>query len=1084
MPPVNIVIVVAMLWGLESPLLLLVWGGLVWFSSLIRFVMYRRFDRAVDAGKGYEAFWTRAWIGAYGLSGAVWGIGSMLMLPQDSFLLEAFLALFVLGMAAGGTASFAPYSPALIAYLVPLVLPPTLVLLAQDTGPHIILGVGGCVFLLALVCLGRAGTRSYRESFLLGFQNEALSRDLTAAQMRLAGALDSMSEAFALFDADGRLVECNNKFDEILPEIKADLASGISFEEFFGLLGKSGRVKAAAGRAGEWTAEVIRRCETGDLPIEIELSDDRWLMLNRAPTADGGMVTTFADISDLKRHEAEISDSEQRYRDFSSAASDWVWELDQDSRFVYISGRFAEVSGQSPDSYIGSKLVDFPPYEKRGDWDRLLAALETRQPFRNVRAVREYDNGDVFHFLLNGLPIFGPSGQYLGFRGTGTDITATVKAENRARLAQSQLFEAIESIPAGFILFDSQGRLTLWNSRAPLYLPGAGKLIVSGNRFETLMRGCANSGEIIDADGRVDDWVNEQSAWVAAPDLPREIRFSDGRYVQFQGRKTADGGTVCVVTDITDIRRGQDELAEKTTFLQATLEGMGEGLVVLGSDLCAVLSNTRLDRLAVRGDSVSVSGQQLQDILTMIGAEPLPLHGLAEGDDLIQLLETRFAEGSAFQLEVSRIGRQILMVRADPVPTGGWVCVFTDVTAERRALSALEESEDRYRRLTEASPDMIAVHTRGRFVFVNPAGAHLLGVSSVDDLLGRRLLDFVHPDDHATARNSPPMSSFDDDLDFREFLGMRRDGTVFNAEALGTEFMYQGEPSILVIWRDITERKLAQAQLVQTSKLALLGEMAASMAHELNQPLNIIRMAADSSLILMEEDKADFESHREEFERISNQTERMANIINHLRVFSRQEEAGEIHFDPVESINAATTMIHDQYLLDGVEVRTVLPKRTAQVRGQPIRLEQVILNLLANARDAVLESARRRPGNESGQSSHSAGVIEVSAFLSNDRDAQGEGWRPEEIVITVSDDGGGLPADIMGHVFEPFFTTKRAGEGTGLGLAIGYSIISGMGGAIAASNGARGAVFEIRLPVANPEHASAQTPVQDLVVRG
>ena len=92
--------------------------------------------------------------------------------------------------------------------------------------------------------------------------------------------------------------------------------------------------------------------------------------------------------------------------------------------------------------------------------------------------MREYGNGDVFHFLLNGLPIFGPSGQYLGFRGTGTDITATVQAENRARLAQSQLFEAIESIPAGLILFDALGQLTLWNSRAPLYLPGAGKLIV------------------------------------------------------------------------------------------------------------------------------------------------------------------------------------------------------------------------------------------------------------------------------------------------------------------------------------------------------------------------------------------------------------------------------------------------------------------------------------------------------------------------------------------------------------------------------------------------------------------------------
>ena len=101
------------------------------------------------------------------------------------------------------------------------------------------------------------------------------------------------------------------------------------------------------------------------------------------------------------------------------------------------------------------------------------------------------------------------------------------------------------------------------------------------------------------------------------------------------------------------------------------------------------------------------------------------------------------------------------------------------------------------------------------------------------------------------------------------------------------------------------------------------------------------------------------ESHLEEFERISNQTERMANIINHLRVFSRQDDASEARFDPIESITAATTMIHDQYLLDGVEVRMVVPKQTAKVQGQPIRLEQVILNLLANARDAVRGNGRQ-----------------------------------------------------------------------------------------------------------------------------
>lgn len=1080
-PPVNSLILVGLLWGRESPALLLIWAALVWASSAMRFIMYRRFDQIVSRGDHYEDHWRWLWIGAYGLSGLIWGVGSVLMYPQDSFLIQAFLMLFILGTGAGGTAAFASFFPALAAYIVPLIVPFVGLLLLQDSAPHNILGAAGVVFLMALVFLGRSGNRSFAESFRLSFENEALAEKLTAAQTRLDGALDSMSEAFALFDADERLVACNDRFDALLPEFQNELALGLRFDAFFELLGRSGRVADSNGRAKEWAQEIVRRCRAGELPVEIGLADDRWLMLNRAVTDDGGIVTTFADISDLKRHQVDISESEQRFRDFTSAASDWAWEIDADTRFTHVSGRYADVSGRAPDSLIGQRLLDIPSIEHKGDWERLVAALAERQPFRNIRAVRPRDDGDVYHFLVNGLPIFGAAGEFLGYRGTGTDVTATVHAEGRAKLAQAQLFEALESIPAGFVLFDTMGRLTLWNSRAPVYMPGANELIVSGSRFETLMRGCAESGAVLDAQERIEEWLTEQNEWFLEPETRREVRFTDGRYVQLLGRRTADGGTVCVITDITDIRRGQEELAEKTTFLQATLEGMGEGLVVLDADFRAVLSNTRLDHLAVLGDAESTDGLDLPGILEAIGAEPVSIPNVAHGQSPLEALAERLGENVPFQFEVSRIGRQVLMVRADPLPEGGWVCVFTDVTAERRALSALEESEDRYRRLTEASPDMIAVHTGGRFVFANAAGAHLLGVASPDELLGRRLLDFVHADDHETARNSPPMTSFDDHIEFKEFMALRSDGRSFNAEALGTTFMYQGKESVLVIWRDITERKLAQAQLVQTSKLALLGEMAASMAHELNQPLNIIRMAADSSLILMEEDKADFESHQEEFERISNQTERMANIINHLRVFSRQDDSSEARFDPIASVGAAASMVHDQYLLDGVEVRTVLPKRTASVRGQPIRLEQVVLNLLANARDAVKDLGRGEPTGASGDGDAKKGLIEVSAFVAENLDQHSDRTRPDEVVISVSDNGGGLPMDVMDRVFEPFFTTKQAGEGTGLGLAIGYSIISGMGGTITAANGANGAVFEIRLPVEGDEIGSDKSDVDTLV---
>lgn len=1051
-PPVNALILMGLLWSEVPDILLMGWTACVWLSSALRVYLYGRFDAALECGGGSERRWRMIWIGTYMLSGAIWGIGAVVMFPQDGFLIQAIMVIFVLGMAAGGAASFAPYLPALVAYVVPLTMPLAIMLMFQGSPPHMILGLAGIVFCLALVFLGRAGHRSFADSFRLGIENRQLAGDLSAAQGRLEGALNSMSEAFVLFDADDRLVECNSKLEELIPEIRGVRKERPSFEVFVVRLAESGRMRASIGRTRDWASQVVRRCRSGELPLEIELIGGRWLMLNRATTADGGSVATFAEITEIKRHEVEISESERRFRDFTSAASDWTWELDAKGRFTHVSGRYTEVSGRDPGEYLGQRLADMNPSQNRAEWERLMTALDERQPFRNVRILRASGDGDDFHFLVNGLPIFSADGTFLGYRGTGTDITAVVQAENRARLAQSQLFEAIESIPAGFVLFDEEGRLTLWNSRAPQFLPGADPLIVSGTRFDALMAGCAESGAIRDAQGRVGEWLEEQSKWFNSPDQRREFALSDGRNIQLLGRRTADRGTVCVLTDITDIRRGQEELAEKSTFLQATLEGMGEGLVVLNAEGVAVLCNSRLERLAVMEGRREIEGLSLPEILRVIGADTQSLRPAVHDTDTLRGLGENLAERMPFQFEVERIGRQVLQMRADPMADGGWVCVFTDITAERRALGALAESEDRYRRLTEASPDMIAVHRGGRFVFVNAAGASLLGVASASDLVGRRVLDFVHPSYHQAARRSRPNARLDDPVSFEEFRALRSDGRSFDAEAHGSEFLYQGEPSVLVIWRDITERKLAQAQLVQTSKLALLGEMAASMAHELNQPLNIIRMAADSSLILMEEGQVDFDSHREEFERISNQTGRMASIINHLRVFSRQEDAGDSRFDPIASVDAAVSMVRDQYLLDGVEIKTALPRRAVQVRGQPIRLEQVVLNLLTNARD-VLKDARTSPA-----------LIEVAAFVAEPESGT-ERLHGSEIVVTVSDNGGGVPNDIIEHVFEPFFTTKKAGKGTGLGLAIGYSIVSSMGGVISVTNGAKGAIFEIRLPI-------------------
>ena len=261
-------------------------------------------------------------------------------------------------------------------------------------------------------------------------------------------------------------------------------------------------------------------------------------------------------------------------------------------------------------------------------------------------------------------------------------------------------------------------------------------------------------------------------------------------------------------------------------------------------------------------------------------------------------------------------------------------------------------------------------------------------------------------------------------------------------------------------------RKLAQAQLVQTSKLATLGEMAAGITHELNQPLNVIRMAADSSLILMEEGKTDREFERKQFERISAHAVRMANIISHVGTFSRREDddGDRELIDPLASVTAAVSMVRDQYALEYVDIEVVLPDRSSLVYGNPIRLEQVILNLLTNAHDAlVLE--RVDPDSGRTFTAEKSGRIEVSVRyeMHNAGDPQS---RQNEIVIRIDDNGGGIPAAALDRVFDPFFTTKRTGQGTGLGLAIGYNIVDSMGGRIVASNRPGGARFEVWLPVA------------------
>ncbi len=277
-----------------------------------------------------------------------------------------------------------------------------------------------------------------------------------------------------------------------------------------------------------------------------------------------------------------------------------------------------------------------------------------------------------------------------------------------------------------------------------------------------------------------------------------------------------------------------------------------------------------------------------------------------------------------------------------------------------------------------------------------------------------------------------------------EIEALHHDGHEFPAEVAIEKFNIltndSSDSAFVGFIRDITERKDAAAKLIQASKLSTLGEMATSVAHELNQPLNVIRMAAGNSWRKISKGTATYEYLNAKLERIEEQTVRASAIIDHMRMFGR--EANE-ELEPINAravVTNALSLMGEQLRLAGIEIVTKFSEDCLLILGHSIQMEQVILNLLTNAIDAMAESEGEKK-------------ITLRVF----KDDKG-------VHITAEDTGSGIPEDILPRIFEPFYTTKEMGKGTGLGLSVSYGIINDMNGIIVVDNIDGGARFTITLP--------------------
>lgn len=351
----------------------------------------------------------------------------------------------------------------------------------------------------------------------------------------------------------------------------------------------------------------------------------------------------------------------------------------------------------------------------------------------------------------------------------------------------------------------------------------------------------------------------------------------------------------------------------------------------------------------------------------------------------------------------------------------------------------LQESELKYRSLFDSAPNPIFVVecTTQTIIDANPRAEELyqypleqffgmpfqkLGQSDI-----KENLISIHNGNSESAANSERTRDY---VYYPKILHLKNGGHPFYVNMHACPISYGGTQAIVVAISDITEMMEKDAQLVQAAKMKTLGEMSAGIAHEINQPLNTIKMGSEYLKLLLDQKKTITEDQiRDMATEISEQVDRATEIINNLRAFGRKSGLTMERVSMKEPIQGVLSIIGRQFSIQRIAIRLELADNLPQVRGHNNRLQQVFFNLLNNARDAIQEKMEHEPDMY--------GDILVRTYAENGK-----------VVVTVTDNGSGIPESVRNKIFEPFFTTKQTGKGMGLGLAITYGIVRDYGGTI------------------------------------
>jgi len=736
------------------------------------------------------------------------------------------------------------------------------------------------------------------------------------------------------------------------------------------------------------------------------------------------------EIAERKGVEEVLRQSEDRLRLVIDTIPQQIWSGTPDGSLYFFNAQWLSYTGLTQE-------------EAQGDgWQRILHPDDRERATRELREAvakgipaelevrRRGADSQYRWFLTRMVPLKDSEGRIVRWYGATTDIDDRKRAEERLRLV-------VDTTPAMLHRARPDGYLDFFNKRWLEYI---------GRSLED-MRGWGWTSVVHpdDVEEEVAKWRSSLATGEPFEDEVR-VRRADGEYRWQLHRKVPARDDQGKVTqwygssfDIEDRRRAEDELRKQKEVFQKIFENIPVTISFVGVDGRIELVNPQWE--STMGWTLKEIHEQNVDTFVELYPDPqyrqIVLDFIARSTGEWIDRKVRVRDGRVIDLAVAGVH----------LSDGTSVAIGRDITERKRAEAELRESEARFRLVADSAPVMIWMSGTDKLcTYFNKPWLDFTG-RSIDRELGNGWAEGVHPEDLQKCLDTY-IQSFDRREAFKmEYRIRRHDGEFrwildIGAPRFNPDGSFAGYIGSCI---DVTEQRGAEEQLRQAqedlahvTRVMMMGELAAAIAHEVNQPLAAIVLNANFCLKQFASATPNFDKLREATSEIVNDGTRASAVISGIRALLRKSAPERVTVDINQIIQEVTILLRGELTRNRVFLRTDLAADLPRLSGDRVQLQQVMINLVMNGIEAM-RSLVHRPRE----------LLIKSARNHN------------EVLIQVQDSGEGLDPQQAEHIFQPFFTTKP--EGIGMGLSISRSIVESHGGRLWAELGSKGALFQFTL---------------------